>query len=267
MTTIAEGINNVTECINNVTEGVTNEYIPTIEKFKKLGKYNEETGETILLCVFDEVNAELKTNNGGGWLRKETAFAKTHRVLTIKENGTLSNLNKNCTEEDLEYYELNIKPNLILGKGPSIKYYKVFGKCVADATTRYIRPDIRAYYKNKPCVSCGTNSNIEIDHKNGLYNNPRINNVSTQTIEDFQPLCKHCNDVKRQTYVWQNKNNKRHPATLIPKYAHFGVDYVEGDASYDSNDPNAMVGTYWYDPVEFHKKMHQHTSIQLQLLQ
>lgn len=253
-----------------MTTNISEEGIPIIEKFKKLGKYNEETGETILLCVFDEVNAELKTNNGGSWLRKETAFANTHRVLTIKENGRLSNLNNNCTEEDLEYYELNIKPNLILGngkgkgkgKGKGIKYYKVFGKCDTDAKTRYIRPDIRAYYKNKSCVSCGTNSNIEIDHKNGLYNNPRINNVSTQTIEDFQPLCKHCNDVKRQTYVWQNKNNKRHPATLIPKYAHFGVDYVEGDASFDPTDPDAMVGTYWYDPVEFQKKLHQHTSIQ-----
>jgi hypothetical protein len=31
----------------------------------------------------------------------------------------------------------------------------------------------------------------------------------------------------------------------------FGVDFLEGDESYDPADPHAMVGTYWYDPVAF----------------
>jgi hypothetical protein len=41
----------------------------------------------------------------------------------------------------------------------------------------------------------------------------------------------------------------------IPSLAIFGIDFVEGDDSFDPNDINAMVGTYWYDPVEFMKKL------------
>ena len=61
--------------------------------------------------------------------------------------------------------------------------------------------------------------------------------------------------MKRQTYVWQKKNNKRYPATNIPMLLHYGIKYVEGDETYDPKDPNAMVGTYWYDPVEFMKRI------------
>ena len=29
------------------------------------------------------------------------------------------------------------------------------------------------------------------------------------------------------------------------------IDFIEGDETFDKNDKNAMVGTYWYDPVRF----------------
>jgi hypothetical protein len=227
-----------------------------LELFRELANYNTETGETRLVNVCEFVNkyAKLKTNNGLGWLRQSGLFARTHRVITIKENGKTENYN--CTEEDIQHYETHIKSHIIknLNKGNKVKFIKVFGKFDSDAThAKPPRKDIREHYKNKSCVSCGKNK-TEIDHKNGLYNNPRVNNQSTQTVDDFQPLCMHCNQEKRQAYIWQKNNNIRHPATLIPKYAHFGIDYVEGTGEFDSNNPDAMVGTYWYDPVEFHKK-------------
>ena len=31
----------------------------------------------------------------------------------------------------------------------------------------------------------------------------------------------------------------------------FGIDFIEGDETFDAKDSNAMVGTYWYDVVAF----------------
>ena len=54
---------------------------------------------------------------------------------------------------------------------------------------RPIRDDIRKALKDQPCVVCGSRSSIVLDHKNDLYNDPRVLDTATQTIDDFQPLC------------------------------------------------------------------------------
>ena len=48
---------------------------------------------------------------------------------------------------------------------------------------------------------------------------------------------------------------KRYGATQIPQIACFGIDFISGDDTFDPDDPDAMVGTYWYDPVEFMKQL------------
>ncbi len=35
----------------------------------------------------------------------------------------------------------------------------------------------------------------------------------------------------------------------------FGVDFTEGDETYDPEDINAMKGTFWYDPIAFMREM------------
>lgn len=118
---------------------------------------------------------------------------------------------------------------------------------------RPIRSDIRKALKDGPCVVCGSNTSIVIDHKNDLYNDPRVLDTKTQVMEDFQPLCTHCNLQKRAVSVKTRETGKRYPATNIPSLAVFGVDFVAGDETFDLSDVDAMVGTYWYDPVEFIK--------------
>ena len=86
------------------------------------------------------------------------------------------------------------------------------------------------------CVSCGSRSNIEIDHKNDLYNDPRVWDLYTQTLDDFQPLCKHFNDQKRQIVKKMKETNKRYGATNIPMLKCFGIDYIKGDETFDLND-------------------------------
>lgn len=117
--------------------------------------------------------------------------------------------------------------------------------------SRPIRPDIKAYYKTKKCVACGSSSDLVTDHKNDLYNDIRVLDNKTQTKEDFQCLCNHCNLQKREISKKTRETGKRYGATNIPSIAVFGIDYIEGNETFDKDDINAMVGTYWYDPVKF----------------
>lgn len=228
-----------------------------IDLFKALGNYNEETCQTRFVKVSEFIGdfADLKFGNGGGWSRLDGSFGKKYRVCTIKCDGK-TRYSRNCSEEDKTQVDTEIaEMNLPKNKGNHITFIKIIGiPKTEDTSSRSIRSDIRAHFANQRCVTCG-DSNIEIDHKNGLYNNPRVNTTATQTVDDFQALCKHCNDMKRQTYVWQNKNNQRYPATNIPMLAHFGIKYVEGDETFDPTNPDAMIGTYWYDPEAFMKKL------------
>ena len=119
--------------------------------------------------------------------------------------------------------------------------------------SRPIRSDIRQQLLSSysGCIVCGCTSSLVIDHKNHLYNDPRVVNQDTQDITDFQVLCNHCNLQKRQTSVRERQTNIRYPATSIPQLSIFGIDYIEGNHSFDMNDPHTMIGTYWYDPIRF----------------
>ena len=131
--------------------------------------------------------------------------------------------------------------------------------CYSDdvlyGANRPIRSDIHTHHKKIGCVVCGSHSDLVTDHQNDLYNDPRVLDAKTQTIDDFQCLCNHCNLQKRQVSKVTKEIGKRIGATAIPSLSIFGVDFVEGDETFDETDINAMIGTFWYDPVEFMKKI------------
>jgi len=116
---------------------------------------------------------------------------------------------------------------------------------------RPIRDDIDKYYKSQSCVVCSSKSNLVTDHKNDLYNNPRVLDTKTQTKEDFQCLCNRCNLLKREIAKKTIQTGKRYGATNIGILSVFGIDFSEGDETFDENNVDAMVGTYWYDPAKF----------------
>lgn len=123
-----------------------------------------------------------------------------------------------------------------------------------NGASRPIKKEIRDYYRGIACVSCGATSSLVVDHKNDLYNDPRVLSTDTQTLDDFQSLCTHCNLQKREISKKTKESGLRYGATQIPKYADSGIDFISGDETFDASDVNAMVGTYWYDPVEFDKQ-------------
>lgn len=238
------------DIVDDITPYKTNK----IELFKELSNFDPNTGISRFVNVAEFVGkyAELRFGNGGGWSRLDGDFGRKHKVCVVKTNGKKRfSWNTDENEENSIDFELC---NFKFDKGTSIMLIKICG--LQDLSSRRpIRKDIRDAFIGNPCVVCGTKSQIEIDHKNGLYNDPRVLESKTQTIDDFQPLCKHCNDQKRETCVWQKKENKRYPASMIPQLAIFGIDFVEGDDRFDETNVDALVGTYWYDPVDFMKQL------------
>ena len=128
-----------------------------------------------------------------------------------------------------------------------------FSDNVLYGASRPISENIRKILEKTGCVVCGSHSHLVIDHKNDLYNDPRVLNLKNQTINDFQCLCNHCNLQKRQISKKTKELGKRIGATTIPSLAFLGIDFIKGDETFDEKDINAMVGTYWYDPIEFMK--------------
>jgi len=178
------------------------------------------------------------------------------------ENGILSWGKNGVTRQGLfwgdnryewKFYRRNDKPS-----GEIIAIQTTgFNKHILLGQSRPIRSDIHRYHKQTigSCVVCGSKSELVTDHKNDLYNDPRVLNTATQTKEDFQCLCNHCNLLKRQISKKTLETGKRYSALNIPTMSIFGVDFIEGTEEFNRNDINAMVGTYWYDPVAFNKSI------------
>jgi len=229
-----------------------------MELFKELGNYNAITNTTRIVDSNEFVGKYkvLRTRNGGDWNRKSAC--KTYKVAVMHKNGNVKFRWKpdNEVEKDSVIQEFKSFISRESGvvdnrkKSNGIKYIKIFGLKEADSG-HPIRQDIRDYYIKQPCCVCGSSTELQCDHKNDLYNDPRVLSVKTQNRDDFQSLCTHCNDRKRQIMTRTKETCIRFPATDIPSLKPLGIKYIYGDETYDITDINAMVGTYWYDPVKF----------------
>ena len=185
-------------------------------------------------------------NGVSGWVTRETLDA--NKILNWGNNGT----GRHGIYFGDNRYIWEKQP--IMGQITALRTVGL-SEDVLYGHTRYIRKDISNYHKAKGCVVCGSQSDLVCDHKNDLYNDARVLNTETQTEDDFQCLCNHCNLQKRQVNKKTRETGKRVGATTIPSVAVFGVDFICGDERFEPNDVNAMVGTYWYDPVAFMREL------------
>lgn len=93
------------------------------------------------------------------------------------------------------------------------------------------------------------NTKIELDHKDGRKDNARISSIKGQRVEDFQPLCKAANDIKRQICKRCKESGKRWSAKNILGNPY---DFYAGDENY--NQELGCVGCYQYDPVAYRRE-------------
>lgn len=116
-----------------------------------------------------------------------------------------------------------------------------------------IRPDIIREISSKRCVILWTNHSsdhpTEVDHKDWRKDDPRVMNLETQTVNDFQPLSKPANDAKRQFC----KECKRTGIRYDAKKLWYTVSYTEWDEHY--NQQTRCKWCFRYDPVAFRQKL------------
>lgn len=169
---------------------------------------------------------DLQFGNGGDFVRKNSTLRKKYNVEIDKSRTP----------------------------GNSIDAIRLVGFNTEEVFQQSIRADIRREILRRKCVMLGVSGNsentiIEVDHKDGRKNDLRVSNPATQRIEDFQPLCKAANDIKRQICRKCKENDLRWNAKNI---AGNPYPFYEGDEHY--TDELGCVGCYQYDPVEYRIK-------------
>ena len=169
--------------------------------------------------------ADLQLGNGGSWCRASSSLSKKY----------------------------NVEFDKTLTPGNSIDAVRLNGFRCEETFSQAIRKDIRDYYREQRCVMLGVkgfseNTKIEVDHKDGRKDDWRVSNPDTQSFNDFQPLCKAANDVKRQICKECKLTNRRWDATNIKGNPY---PFYEGDQNY--TEELGCVGCYQFDPVEYRK--------------
>jgi hypothetical protein len=117
---------------------------------------------------------------------------------------------------------------------------------------RPIRSDISREIKKSCCVSCGSHTDIVCDHKNDLYNDPGVLSLETQTIDDFQALCNHCNLQKRQVCKTERATGILYSVNNLGGYEN--DEFPWEPTVFDEKDINCKFGSYWFDISEWRRK-------------
>jgi hypothetical protein len=196
-------------------------------------------------------------NNGIGnrWANKKFNYT------AIYNNST-----KTYSENDDEFLdEEMVKQFQNLNKTKGIIGIFVHSKRL-NITKRPIKCEIDKEIKKYPCVSCGSSNDIICDHKNDIYNDDNVLNTLTQHISDFQPLCNHCNLQKRQIFKNETKNNKIYSAKNFEKYKMYSFEFPWEKKAFDTKNISTKKDTYWYDPVEFNRKIYLYMSYTLPII-
>lgn len=157
----------------------------------------------------------LKFGNGADWARSDGNLAKIY---------VLERDNSQTTGNSVDRIRLN-----------GIK---------KDESSNQIRADIKKEIQKRRCVVLGT-SNPETDHKDGRKDNPRVMNLKTQVLDDFQPLSKAANTAKRQFCKECKATDNRYDAKRLG----YPISFTKGDIKYAK--PLGCIGCFWYDPLDF----------------
>jgi hypothetical protein len=170
--------------------------------------------------------ASLVFGNGADWARRDGQLAKKY----------------------------NIEFDKTLTVGNRVDRVRLNGFNTNKFFNNQIRADIKNFYKNQNCVMLGVNgksanTTIEVDHKDGRKDDDGVSNLQSQKIDDFQPLCKAANDIKRQICKECKLTNKRWDAKNIKGNPY---SFYYGDENWTCE--LGCKGCYQYDPAEYRKE-------------
>ena len=229
-------------------------------------KYLNEKGESGLIERY-KLPPGLAWTSGDGIFRNDSALGKKYKYYRFAPQLNLHNQHSCCwelTDEDKRMIT-RIHTSITFpqkedtlkykGGGLTVYYIQFFGMNDTEVIDKGIKPAIRKEIckTGQRCVHCGTNKDIQCDHKNDLKNDQSvINDINTQTLEDFQPLCRRCNIMKARAKAVMLKTGKRYSALELG----YNIGFTSGDETLDKTDPNWYVGTYWGDCAAFKKKLY-----------
>jgi hypothetical protein len=132
-------------------------------------------------------------------------------------------------------------------------FIRLTGFCNKNST-RSIRRDIIEKISGLSCEHTGfynlSSDKIEIDHRNGRYNDASVLNLETQKVEDFMALTRRSNLQKREDCKACKSSGKRFDAKKLG----YRVGWSEGGENYDGNTLGCL-GCYWYGPIDFRSKL------------
>ena len=168
-----------------------------------------------ILSIEDAQELDLHGGPGNG-SGDRTKISRMFIHTTIYGDSRKPMTYPKCYDEHIELTEDNkkmIEEYKKERKDKGLKCKGVIGFIIQgenkdEQKKRPIHKDIKKFHSQFPCVKCGANKTI-CDHKNDLYNDPRVLDINTQTKEDFQPLCNNCNLRKRAVSLKRDKEKKR----------------------------------------------------------
>ncbi len=154
----------------------------------------------------------LRLGNGGSWCRDDGSLARVYNIERHKS-------------------------------GNSIDYVKLHGY-KKHPITKPIPESIRQELAGQGCVILGVGK-VEIDHKDGRRDDPRLGDADRVKIADFQPMSKAANNAKRQHCKTCRETCHRFDARNLG----YSVGQVRGNGTYRGS----CIGCYWYDPIVFNQ--------------
>lgn len=233
--------------------------------FKSL--YLDENGRSNIIERYN-LPEPLSYTSGDGIFRSDGELGKKYKFVRFHKKWNSQQITKlsscwrtNITPEEKQQLEHDYEQLIFPPRpGVSVHFIKFYGISETPIYNEGIRRDIREYITRFPCVVCKRTDGVECDHKNDLYmmNEPRLLCKEQQTVDDFQPLCKHCNDVKRsensvkikKTYeltgMWKRQPSPFPGAPFLPN---------TGGEDFDPRNPKWYFGTYWGDVAEFNRNL------------
>lgn len=212
--------------------------------------------EIIPLEQLNQNKATKWGRNGLGdrWMKSQYNYSVIYSNYTTRLYSEIGD--QTIPAKLLEDFKEKIKPTK---RVQGIIGIYVHSKKQTKNENKPTRRDIGQIIRNKSCVVCGTTETV-CDHKNDLYNDSRVLNIETQQESDFQPLCNHCNLQKRTVSRKEHKLQKIYSAKRISQYQVYPFEFPWEKKAYDPTDKFCKHDTYWFDPVEFNRKIFCYSS-------